>query len=109
LNVRLYIWQRATALILLPMILVHVAIIFQATRNGVTAAEILERTRGSMGWALYYGSFVVAASIHGAIGVRNILVEWSPFSARLATAGSALIGAALLLLGFRAVAAVVLT
>lgn len=107
-SVRLSILQRVTALILLPMIIVHVAVVFYATRNGLTAVEILARTRGSLIWGVYYGTFVLAASIHGAIGVRNVLVEWSPAPARLASAGSAAIGALLMVLGFRAVAAVVL-
>src|SRR5262245_60002464 len=107
-NVRLYVWQRATAALMLPLVLLHVAVIFYATRRGMTAADILARTRGSVVWAALYGTFVVAAAIHAAIGVRNVLTEWSPLGERAASLFVMAFGAALLLLGLRAVAAVVL-
>ena len=47
-NVRLYILQRATAAIMAPLVLAHLAIIFYATSRGLSAADILGRTRGSM-------------------------------------------------------------
>ena len=108
-NVRLYVWQRSTAALMLPLVLVHVAVIFYATRKGMTAADILARTRGSIAWASFYSVFVAAAAIHAAIGVRNILTEWSPLNERRAGMLSIVFGALLLLLGLRAVAAVVLT
>jgi succinate dehydrogenase subunit C len=108
-NVRLYVWQRSTAALMLPMVLVHVAVIFYATRKGMTAADILARTRGSIAWASFYGVFVAAAAIHAAIGVRNVLTEWSPLDDRRAGIFSIVFGALLLLLGLQAVAAVVLT
>jgi fumarate reductase subunit C len=107
-NVRLYVWQRATAALMLPLVLLHVAVIFYATRRGMTAADILARTRGSIVWAALYGTFVIAAAIHAAIGVRNVLTEWSPLGERAASLFAMAFGAALLLLGLRAVAAVVL-
>src|SRR5262245_1514979 len=107
-NVRLYVWQRATAALMLPLVLLHVAVIFYATRRGMTAADILARTRGSIVWAALYGTFVIAAAIHAAIGVRNVLIEWSPLGERAASLFAMAFGAALLLLGLRAVAAVVL-
>src|SRR5262249_43348305 len=55
-NVRLYVWQRATAALMLPLVLVHVTVIFYATRRGMTAADILARTRGSIVWAALYGT-----------------------------------------------------
>lgn len=104
----LYVWQRATAAAMVPMIAAHIAVIFYATRHGVTAADILARMRGSAGWAAFYGLFVVAAAIHGAIGVRNILAEWSPLRDRSANVAAIAFGAALCVLGLRAVAALVL-
>jgi succinate dehydrogenase subunit C len=108
-NVRLYVWQRSTAAIMLPLVLIHIAVIFYVTRHGMTAADILARTRGSIVWASYYGIFVAAASIHGAIGVRNVLTEWSPLTERRAGIFAIAFGLALLALGFRAVAALVLS
>jgi fumarate reductase subunit C len=107
-NVRLYVWQRATAALMLPLVLLHVAVIFYATRRGMTAADILARTRGSVVWAALYGTFVIAAAIHAAIGLRNVLIEWSPLSERGAGMLAMTFGGALLLLGLYAVAAVVL-
>lgn len=107
-NVRLYIWQRSTAALMLPLVLVHVAVIFYAARRGMTAADILARTRGSIVWAAFYGTFVMAAAIHAAIGVRNVLAEWASLSDRSAGLAAGAFGGLLLLLGLRAVAAVVM-
>jgi fumarate reductase subunit C len=81
-NVRLYVLQRATAVLMAPMVVVHLAMIFYATRRGLSAAEILGRTRGSVVWASFYATFVLAASIHGAIGLRTILREWTALHGR---------------------------
>jgi fumarate reductase subunit C len=107
-NVRLYVWQRLTAALMLPMVLLHIAVIFYASRKGMTAADILARTRGSIVWASFYGVFVVAVAIHAAIGVRNVLAEWSPLADRGAGIFAIAFGIALLILGLRAVAAVTL-
>jgi fumarate reductase subunit C len=107
-NMRLYVWQRLTAALMAPLVLVHVAVIFYATRKGMSAADILGRTRGSVAWALFYGTFVAAVAIHAAIGVRTVLIEWSSLAERDAGMLAAMLGAFLLTLGLRAVAAVVL-
>ena len=49
-NVRLYILQRATAVIMAPLVLAHIVVIYYATNRGLSAAEILGRTRGSIAW-----------------------------------------------------------
>jgi fumarate reductase subunit C len=108
-NVRLYIWQRATAALMVPLVLLHVAVIFYATWQGMTAADILARTRGSIMWASLYGAFVFAVAVHAAIGVRNVLTEWSPLNDRVAVLFAAIFGVSLLVLGARAVGAVVLS
>jgi fumarate reductase subunit C len=107
-NVRLYILQRATAAIMAPLVLGHLVVIFYATSRGLSAAEILGRTRGSVGWGLFYGLFVLAAATHGAIGVRVVASEW--LSLRGQQASLLMWGFGLILsgLGLRAVAAVVL-
>ena len=106
-NIRLYIWQRGTAALLAPMILVHLAVIFYASRQGLSAAEILGRTRGSLAWGSFYGAFVVAAAIHAAIGIGNILSEWTPMGDKTARGLSLLFGLFLFVVGMRAVFAVV--
>jgi len=107
-NIRLYIWQRGTAALLAPMVLVHLAVIFYATRQGLSAAEILGRTRGSLAWGSFYAAFVVAAAIHAAIGIGNILSEWTPMGDKTARGLSLLFGLFLFVVGMRAVFAVVL-
>jgi fumarate reductase subunit C len=108
-TMRLYLWQRATAALMVPLVLVHIAVVFYATRNGMTAADILARTHGSIVWASYYGLFVAAAAIHASIGVRNVLTEWSPLADRRAGLFALLFGLLLAALGARAVFAVVLS
>jgi fumarate reductase subunit C len=108
-TMRLYLWQRATAALMVPLVLAHIAVIFYATRNGMTAADILSRTHGSIMWASYYGLFVAAASIHAAIGVRNVLTEWSSLHDRRAGQLAIAFGLLLAALGVRAVYAVVLS
>jgi fumarate reductase subunit C len=108
-TMRLYVWQRATAALMVPLVLVHIAVIFYASHKGMAAADILSRTHGSIVWASYYGLFVAAASIHAAIGVRNVLTEWSPLIDRRAGLFALLFGLLLAALGARAVVAVVLS
>ena len=42
-NVRLYLWQRTTAAVMAPLVIVHIAVIFYATRHRVLR---LVRVRG---------------------------------------------------------------
>jgi fumarate reductase subunit C len=106
-NVRLYIWQRANAALMVPLVLIHLAVIFYATRQQMTAADILSRTHGSIAWASYYGLFVAAVSIHASIGVRNVLAEWTPLAERHAGQLSIIFGIMLALLGAHAIFALV--
>lgn len=107
-NVRLYLWQRGTAMALVPMIFVHLAVIFYAMDQGLTADAILSRTRGSVAWGAFYGLFVLLAAVHATIGVRNVLREWVRLRDRTAGQVALVFGAALVVLGLRAVAAVVM-
>jgi fumarate reductase subunit C len=105
-TLRLYVAQRLTAALMVPMILLHLAMIFYATREGLTAADLLGRTRGSIIGALFYGAFVAAASVHAAIGVRTVLLEWTTLERRGAAATVLVLFILLVVLGLRAVAAV---
>jgi fumarate reductase subunit C len=98
-----------TATLMVPLIIVHLIVIIYATNRGLSAAEILGRTRGSVVWGLYYGTFVVAAAIHGAIGVRGVAREWLGWREKALDRLMWIFGALLLILGLRAVAAVVLS
>jgi fumarate reductase subunit C len=74
---RLWIAQRASAMILALCVVVHLIVIVYAMRDGLSAAEILGRTRGSVGWLAFYSVFVLAAAVHAPIGLRTVLMEWA--------------------------------
>ena len=99
--------QRGTALIMAPLVIGHLIVMILAVRNGLSAEEILSRTRGSAFWAAFYGLFVLAVAVHASIGLRSILAEWIGLRRPALDALAAAIGLALLLLGGRAVVAVV--
>ena len=103
---RLYLLQRLTAAVLTPLVLVHLGLILYAVQGGLSAAEILGRTRGSLAWGLFYGLFVLAASVHAPIGLRTVLREWAGWRGRGLDAAAVAFGLLLLALGLRAVAAV---
>ena len=104
---RLYLWQRATAALMVPFIAGHLTVIFYATRHSLTAADILGRTRGSYIWAAFYGTFVLLAAIHGAIGVRSVMTDWTTASAGTRDVTIWVFGGLLIVLGMRAVMAVI--
>ncbi|MEO5677633.1 MAG: hypothetical protein ABIQ84_08800 [Usitatibacter sp.] len=106
-EVKFWVMQRATAVILALCVIVHLATIIYAVRGGLTAGEILGRTRGSLAWGGFYAVFVLAAAVHGAIGLRNIAAEWLGWRGDTAEVAVTAIGVALTILGLRAVAAVV--
>jgi fumarate reductase subunit C len=72
----LWIAQRASAAVLALCVVVHLATIIYAVRGGLTAAEILSRTQGSLAWFAFYSLFVLAIAVHVPIGLRAVLGEW---------------------------------
>ncbi len=104
---RLYMLQRVTALIMAPLVLGHLAVMIYAVQGGLGAAEILSRTRGSVFWGAFYGVFVLAASIHAAIGLRVVVHEYLKLRGAALSAFTSLTGLLLFFLGMRAVLAVV--
>lgn len=105
-DIRLYMAQRLSALVMAPLVLGHIAVMIYAVQSGITTAEILGRTQGSILWFLFYGTFVLAVSVHAAVGVRVILNEWLGIKDNTLNLLSWAIGIGLLLLGGRAVLAV---
>jgi fumarate reductase subunit C len=105
---RRWYWQRITAMAMALFVLIHLGVMVYAMKGGLSAAEILGRTQGSLVWAAFYGLFVILVSVHASIGLRNTLVEWAKFSAAGAGATGNAIGLVLLVLGLRAVWAVTL-
>ena len=102
----LFSLQRLSALVMVPLVIVHVVVILYATRAGLSAEAILNRTTASMLWPLFYELFVLSAAVHAPIGVRNVLREWTPLSPAFIDLVVVVFGAILLLLGLLAVWAV---
>ena len=101
-------WQRISAMVLALCVVVHLAVIVYAVRGGLSAAEILARTRGNWGWAAFYSIFVVAAAVHVPIGLATIAREWAGLGERNAVWTARAIAVALLILGLRSVYGVVM-
>lgn len=98
--------QRASAAVLAICVVVHLATVIYAVRNGLSAAEILGRTRGSTAWLAFYLVFVAAVAVHAPIGLRAILAEWARWRGRSLDVAMLLVGLLLALWGGRAVWAV---
>jgi fumarate reductase subunit C len=102
----LFLAQRASAMVLAFAVSMHLATIVYAVRGGLTAGEILGRTRGN-GWFLaFYLLFVFAVAVHAPIGLRNVLREWTRWRGRSLDATLGCFAFLLLLLGLRAALAV---
>ncbi len=106
-ELRLYLAQRISAAIMAPLVLVHLGVMIYAIQGGLSAEEILARTRGSLLWGSFYGVFVLAVAAHAAIGMRNILSEWLQLRGPLLSTVCWVFGLGLWALGWRAVVAVV--
>lgn len=106
LNRQLYVAQRVSAMLLAPLVIVHLVLIMIAVDGGLSAQEILARTRGNWLWATFYSVFVIAAAVHAPIGMRNVLIEWTSLSSRIVDIVVGVLGLFLLLAGLRAVIAV---
>ena len=106
LDMRLYMLQRITALIMAPLTLGHIAVMIYAVQGGLSAEEILARTQGSIWWMLFYGTFAIAVAIHGAIGLRVVVHELLGLKGGVLSAFTWIVAAGLAVLGLYAVMAV---
>lgn len=102
----LWIAQRASAAVLAVCVIVHLVTIIYAVRNGLSAAEILGRTRGDAAWAAFYALFVLAVVVHAPIGLRGFLAETFGWRGRGLDILVVVLAVMLALWGFRAVYAV---
>lgn len=102
----LWVAQRATAVVLAACVAVHLVTIVWAVRGGLSAAEILGRTRGSGAWLAFYSVFVVAAAVHAPIGLRAVAIEWLRWRGASRDAVLFVVGALLAVFGLRAAWAV---
>ena len=102
-QVLLWTAQRISAAVLGLCVLIHLITMIYAVKNGLSAAEVLGRTRGNPGWAAFYALFVAAVAVHAPIGLRTILSEmlgWRGAALDLLVLAA---GIALALWGWRAV------
>jgi fumarate reductase subunit C len=102
----LFLAQRASAAVLAFAVVIHLATILYAVRGGLTAGEILGRTRGNVAFLILYALFVIAVAIHAPIGLRNIFREWTRWRGVSLDLAMGLIAVAFLALGLRAALAV---
>ena len=109
LRTQVLLWgaQRVSAAVLAVCVLVHLATIAYAVRGGLSAAEILSRTAGSVFWTTFYGLFVAAVAVHAPIGLRNVLSETFQWRGRSLDAAMLILALFLAVWGARAVYAVV--
>ena len=87
-------------------VVVHLATIVYAVQGGLTAAEIIGRTRGNTAWLAFYSLFVLALSVHAPIGLRAVFIEWLRWRGRSRDVALLLLSGALAWMGMRAVLAV---
>ena len=102
----LWLAQRASAAVLAACVAVHLFTIVYAVRGGLSAPEILERTRGSVAWFAFYSVFVLAVTVHVPIGLRAVCIEWLRWRGRSCDFALLLFAAFLAWAGMRAVVAV---
>ena len=101
--------QRISAMVLALCVLVHLVVMIYAVRGGLSGAEILARTRGSLAFGAFYALFVIACAVHVPPGLNNIAVEWLRWRPAVALLVARLFGLVILVAGLRAVWAVVAT
>ncbi len=100
---RAWYLQRISAMVLTLFVIIHLAVMVFAIHGGLSAAEILSRTRSSPLVGVFYGLFVIACAVHVPIGVAKIAEEWGTFSAGAAKRLSQVFAALILITGFAAV------
>ena len=98
-----YMLQRASAAVMVPLVIFHLGVIIYAIDGGLTTAEIISRTRSNIFWPLFYGLFTVAVSIHAPLGLRNIIREWTNWRGQSLDIATAVLVVVLLSAGMRAI------
>jgi fumarate reductase subunit C len=102
-QVLLWTAQRISAAVLGLCVLIHLITMIYAVKNGLSAAEVLGRTRGNPGWAAFYALFVAAVAVHAPIGLRTALSEMLDWRGAVLDLLVLIAGIALALWGWRAV------
>jgi fumarate reductase subunit C len=95
--------QRFSAMVLAVCVVVHLLTMIYAVRSGLSAAEILGRTRGSIAWFAFYTLFVFAVAVHAPIGLRTIISETFNWRGHRLDVLTGIMGLSLAMWGMRAV------
>lgn len=98
----LWLAQRVSAAVLAVCVVVHLATIVYAVRGGLSAEEILGRTRGNHAFLVFYATFVLAAAVHAPIGLRTVAIEWLGWRGRSRDIALAAFSLFLVWMGLRA-------
>ena len=98
----LWVAQRGSAGVLALCVLIYLVTIQYASQGGLSAAEVLARTRGHAGLLAFYGLFTLAVAVHVPIGLRNVAAEWLHWRGRSIDVSILLLALALLAGGWRA-------
>jgi fumarate reductase subunit C len=102
-DTRRWLIQRVSAMVLAVAVIVHLGVIIMATQNGLSAAEIVGRIQGNVGWMVFYIVFVIAAALHAPIGLRTVIREATGMHGRWPGFISGTIGVLMLIMGLQAV------
>ncbi len=86
LQAKLWYYQRISAMVLTLCVAIHLIIIYYAIQDGLSAGEILARTRGNLAFALFYEIFVLACNIQSGFLIRALPVLLAAFILILGTA-----------------------
>jgi len=101
----LWVADRASTAVLAVCVLVHLVTIIYAVQGGLSAAEILGRTRGNAAWFAFYSIFVLGVAIHAPIGLRSVFIEWLGWRGKSRDGVLLVFSVILLAMGMRAVLA----
>ena len=94
-------------MVLALCVLVHIGTLVYAVHGGLTASALLARTHGNWSFASFYAVFVLACAVHVPVGLANIAREWWGLAERPALWLGRAFALLLLVMGLRAVYAVV--
>lgn len=75
LEIKLWLAHRLTGMALGLFVIIHLITMIVVIQGGLSAAEIMERTSSNILVVIFYGLFVIAAAIHGSLGLRTVAQE----------------------------------
>lgn len=80
LEIKLWLAHRLTGMALGLFVTIHLITMIVVIQGGLSAEAIMARTSSNFLVAIFYGLFVIAAAIHGSIGLRTVaqeVLKWS--------------------------------